>query len=478
MDEQVLQLLEKQSEILETLAKDRTKTPANPGNWTELHGVGSLFGSHSIEREVLTAHIRPFGLGAMLPKIPTVDEMPFFSTITGYTADTGDEATNPCDDNPYAFMKGCDLTAQYGRVARDTKTIEINEVMNRKNRGDFTDLVLMGKVLGEDTGFNIGGLNDAQILNLVTKSEMVTAGVSLERKLADNLWNGSPANNTAGGGYKEFPGLSNQVATAQVDAHTNTACAALDSDVKDFTYNDVCGSGKDIVEYVTMLEAYIQFNADRMGLAPLTGVFVMRPELWYVLSSCWPCRSMSNSCTVIDTGNIDVVPNLDAVSMSMLRDQMRQGMFIDVNGRRYGVVVDTGITEATNITNANVPVGSYASSIFFIPLAIGSGFPVTYIEHKNYAAAQPDISLLRGTQDFWTDDGKYFWAIEQTKWCYKLSVKTEQRVVLRTPQLAGRIDNVLYTPLQHFRSPDPDSPYFADGGVSLRSDESVYSVWL
>lgn len=470
-----------QTALLEKMA---TKTPATSGTAGELHGVGSIFGSHSIERDVITAHIRPFGFASRLPKIPTVFAQPFFASITGFTGDTGDEAATPCEDNPYNFMKGCDLTAQFGRVARDTKTIEINDVMLRKNRGDFTDLILQGKIQGE-SGFVPANMSDAGILNIMTKAEMIGACVSLERKLCDHLWNGSPANNNAGGGYAEFPGLSNQIATGQVDAHTNAACGALDSDVKDFQYCDVCGDvnpitgfSKDIVEYLSMLEAYLYFNADRMGHLPWTAAIVMRPELWYVLSACWPCLSNSSGCGVIDTALIDVAPNLDAHAMQLLRNDMRNGMFIDINGRRYPVVTDTCITEKTNIDGEGwVGLGQYASSIFFVPLTIGGGFPVTYIEHLDYRAASTDTALLRGTEEFWTDDGKYFWAIEHTKWCYKLSVKSQQRVVLRTPQLAGRIDNVLYTPLQHFRESDPDSPYWADGGVSQRGDETTYAVW-
>ena len=485
MDEKILESfainMKRTNDILERM--EQKATPASSGTAVELHGDGSLFGSHSIERDVITAHIRPTGLAPRLPKIPTVFVNPFFAAITGFTGDTGSEPAEPCSDAPYNFMKACDLTAQFGRVHRDTKTIEINDVMLRKNRGDFTDLRLMGALLGE-SGFTPADMTEADILNLVTKAEMVGAVISLERQLAGHMWSGSPANNNVGGGYKEFPGLENQIATGQVDAHDNVACGALDSDVKDFLFAGVCGAAaagtgftKDIVEYVEMVEAFLFFNADRMGLAPLTSALVMPAELWYVLSDCWPCRSMSSGCGVTDTTAIDVVPNMDSVAMHLLRNDMRQGMWIMINGRTYPVVLDTAITELTNITNANLGVGQYSSSIFFVPLTIQGGFPVTYIEHVDYRAASSDTALLRGTEEFWTDDGKYFWAIEHIKWCYKLSVKSEQRVVLRTPQLAGRIDNIMYEPLQHFRSPDPDSPYWADGGVSMRSDESTFAVW-
>jgi len=59
-----------------------------------------------------------------------------------------------------------------------------------------------------------------------------------------------------------------------------------------------------------------------------------------------------------------------------------------------------------------------------------------------------------------------------------LGMKTEQRVILRTPQLAGRIDYVMYEPTQHLRSPYADSDYFQDGGISTRpASRSSYAVW-
>lgn len=454
-----------------------TKTPASSGNAVELHGVGSLFGSHSIERDVLTAHIRPFGLGSRLPVFPTVYEQPFFAAITGFTADVGAEPTAPCDDAPVTYMKACDLTAQFGRLQRDTKTIEINDVILRKNRGDFTDLVLHGSLLGE-TGFVPGGMTDEQVLNLTTKAEMIAAGVSLERKLGQQLWRGSPFNNV--GAYKEFPGLANQIATGQRDAHSGTLCPALDSDVKLFGWQNVesRNSLRDIVDYLSAMEFYLHNNAERMGLLPATWVIAMRPELWFVLSGMWPCAYNTNRCGVAPeaSGLTAAQPSVDAFAMRQLVDDMRQGMYIDINGRRYPVVADDGILEHTNATNANVPAGCYASSIYFVPLTAG-GLTLTYLEHVDYRMATADIALLRGTENFWSDDGRYFWAIEHQKWCYKLSVKTEQRVVLRAPQLAGRIDQILYCPQQHLRSSDPASPYFLDGGVSMRPDETTYHVW-
>ena len=89
LEKQLVAILEKNSEILEKMNEEKAAAAASTG--FELHGVGSIFGSHSIERDVMSAHIRPFGLGQRLVKIPTVFQQPFFSTLTGFTATTGSE---------------------------------------------------------------------------------------------------------------------------------------------------------------------------------------------------------------------------------------------------------------------------------------------------------------------------------------------------------------------------------------------------
>jgi hypothetical protein len=205
----------------------------------------------------------------------------------------------------------------------------------------------------------------------------------------------------------------------------------------------------------------------------------MRPGLWHELSACWPCRYNTYRCSAIDTGALDAIPSIDAAAMTQVRDSMRAGSYIDIEGVRYPVIMDTGIFEHNSTNNANLDPGEYASSIYAIPLTIQSGFPVTYMEYTDFRQAQADVNLLRGTQSFfWTDQGFYSWAYEETKWCYKLALKVEPRVVLRATHLAGRIDAIKYTPLQKERDRDPSGSYFKDGGVSLRGGLTApYAVW-
>ncbi len=471
---ELLSALKEQTAALSGLAMgQKHDTAATSGNYTQLHGRLGIFSGPGLERDVISAHIRPMGIANQLPLLPSTTEDPRFGTLTGYGATSGAEAVNPCDVAPTGYVKGCNLTARFGRVMRDTRTIELDKVIMTRNRGDFTDLVLKGRVLG------LSGLNptmsEQDMLNIVTKSEMVIAAVNMERTLMNHVWNGNPANNTAGGGYAEFPGLSRQIATGQVDADTNTACPALDSDVKSFGYSLVDGTARDIVEYLSMLEYQLTNNAERMGLTPATWAVVMRPQLWMELSGVWPCMYNTSTC-ITQSGATAAV---DATDLTAQRDAMRNNKTIVINGNTYPVITDDGITELTPADNANILPGQYASSIFFLPLTITGGWPVTYREYVDYKQTGTDAALAGGKlMTFWSDGGVYLHVVSQTRFCYVITTKTEQRIILRTPQLAGRIDAVRIQPLQHLRSFNPsDTAYFADGGVSARSAAAVYAVW-
>lgn len=459
--------VEGQNAVLKEVG-DQLKTASATMTANKLHGINGLFSTPGLERDVITAHVRPQGIASVLPVVPSNVEDPRFPSLTGITAPVGSQPALPCNDAPTAFIKGCNLTARFGILRFDTNNIDIAQTFRRTNRGEMTDLMLRGRLLGM-TNLVPSSLNEGDVLNILTMSEMVTAGILAERELNNQTWQGVVT--TTG----NFPGLDVQIATGQKDADSGVACPALDSDIKDFGYDLVGGSGRDIVEYLSMLVFYLERNASTMGLDPVQFAIVMRPELWQELTAVWPIVYNTNRVASLQSARGTVM--IDGRQNIMDRDAMRQGLYIDINGKRYDVILDTGIFEYNNINNGNVPVANYASSIYVVPLTITGGWPVLYREYLDYNMGSSNSNLLNNTQTFWTDGGIYTWAIEQMKWCYKLSLRTEQRVVLRTPQLAGKLQHVRYSPLQHLRSDDPSSSYFADGGVSIRGYTRGQSVW-
>jgi len=436
------------------------------------YGPNGIFGLCGTDQQVISAHVTPRGLDPFLMVKPTVEVNPLFANFTGIQADGDDEPSTGCTNCPGGLMKSCYTTATTGRICRESQTIEINDVMKRTNRGQFDDLVLLGDMLGPSNFQAVPESTD--VLQTATEAQMAVVGVLHQRALAKMLWQGNPANNV-GTGYMEFPGLDMLINTGKVDAQTGVACPSMDSDVKNFNYNMVDSNAVDIVLYLSWLEYYCYHNADRMGLAPARWVVCMRPELWEELSAIWPCRYLTNRCTT-STGTNPMVINDDV--NAKYRDAMREGMFIDINGRRYDVVVDDGIYESNSTNDANLNPGQFASDIYFVPLTILNRVPVTYWEHIDFRAATGDNAFLRGNNLWWwSDDGRFFWVVEQQSYCFLLRAKVEPRLVLRAPHLAGRLQNVAYEPLQHLRSPFDDDAYFVDGGRYSRSAQSWYSEW-
>lgn len=435
---------------------------------------GGLFDVPGLENEVISTHVTPMGLGAALPAFASDLEDPLFPFITGWQASNGAQAVYPCEDAPRTFMKGGNLTAQFGRISYMTNTIEVDKIL-RRSRSSSSDLMLIGGMLGNDT-FAAGNFPDNP-LNSVVRQEMVGVGVQFERSLASMLWQGAIANNTAGGGYMEFPGLDSQIVTGQVDATTNTAMPAADSLVMNFAYNYVDGTVLDIVEYLSNMERYMNHLASRTRLAPVTWALVMRPEMWEYLSAVWPCRYNTNRCSDIG-GNQVVVMNDDG--NIRMRDAMRQGNYIDINGRRYRVIEDDGIYEQNNANDGNVPAGSYASTIYWLPLNLRGNMPATFWQYIDYTQVNMELAPMgqgRQHMGFWSDGGKFLWTTDYVKWCLDMQAKIEPRVVLRTPQLAAKLQNVMYSPIVHNRDWDPDSPYWVNGGVSIRPESTTYAAW-
>ena len=435
---------------------------------------GGLFDVPGLENEVISTHVTPMGIGSVLPAYPSDTDDPRFPFITGWQASSGAQSVYPCEDAPKTYMKGGNLTAQFGRVSFMTNTIEVDKILHR-SRSSSSNLNLIGSMLGNDT--LAGGAFPTNPLSGVVAAEMVGVGVQFERALATMAWTGALANNTAGGGYMEFPGLDSQIVTGHVDADTNTAMPAADSVVMNFNYNYVDGTVLDIVEYLSGMEYHMTHLATRTRVAPVTWVIVMRPEMWQYLTMVWPCRYNTNRCSTSAGSNVTIMNDDANIRM---RDAMRQGMYIDINGRRYRVIEDDGIYEQNNTNDANVPAGSFASTIYWVPLNLRGSMPATFWQYIDYTQVNMELAPMgqgRQAMGFWSDSGRFLWTTDYVKWCLDMQAKIEPRLVLRTPHLAAKLQNVMYTPLIHNRDWNPDSPYWKDGGVSFRTPTSSYAVW-
>lgn len=233
-------------------------------------------------------------------------------------------------------------------------------------------------------------------------------------------------------------------------------------------------SGRDIVQYIEMCDAYATYNARRQGLGMPEYEIAMRPEMLYSISQVIPVQKYQQVIAVVNA----VTNGRASVNMNDMyneRNDIRSKKMIPVNGRMIPVVEDDTIAETSSIVSG---VPTYASTIYGIPLTVLGGYPVTFWEYFNHGneSAQVIQNLANGLT--WTTDGGLFrWFADFARGCLKLNAKFTPRLRLRTPQIAWRIDNVACQPLQHFQSWDPNSAYYVNGGVTSGDNPKYYSSW-
>lgn len=452
----------------------KTQTVGNPiGPY--IHGPGGLFGIRGLERDVISTHTQFTGsLGEMLPFQGSIDMNPLFPYITGYLRSDQKEKNAVCDNPPEAnHFKTCIQTTQFGRKEFKTRQAEINAIGQRINRGEFMDLRVvnsplvpaMAGLIGNIYGNGLGSQN--QILaGREMVARLVEIVVAFQRWFCPQIFTGNPANNSAGGGYKEFMGLDLLIGTNKVDAETGTTCPSLYSDIKDFGYRQVSSNADpNIVRTITTMMRILNRKAEQQGMAPADIRIAMREPLFYELTRFWPCQYNTDGCNVGQTDNREV----SSSELVRFRDELRNGKYLLVDGRKVPVILDDCIMEENRADNAAIPIGGFASDIYFVPFSImGGNYRTLYLEHRDYRndvlPAASDIHAL--PTFFWSDNGVALWSLKAPdNWCIEAICKIEPRLILRTPQLAGRLQNVVYVPLQHTDDPLPSQDYHVNGGV-------------
>lgn len=446
----------------------KTATGASSGPY--LHGPGGIFGVRGLTQDVISTHTQITGsLGEIIPIRESNETYPLFPYITGFIRSDTQEKNGICDDPEEAGqMKTCLQTTVWGRKEFKTRELEVNNIGRVTNRGEFTDLRVQNSPLVNSMGGllqNFFGLSDQSAIlgGQEIVSRLVEVAVAYQRWFCPIVYTGNPANSKAGGGYKEPMGLDMLIGTNKIDAQTGVACPSLYSDVKSFGYKNIDSTtDPDIYRTLSTMMYILERRAVQTNLAPVEFAIVMRGQLFWELTRFWPIKYNTEMGYLSQAGLDNVF--LDSIRM---RDAMRDGSYLLVNSKKYRVVLDDCIPEENRADNGAIAISGFASDIYIVPLtARGGTMQTLYWEYFNYSTnVLPQMDRLPTW--FWSDSGVFLWTMGAPKlWCMDLSSKTEPRLILPTPQLAGRLTDVQYVPLQHTNDPLPSQDYHVNGGVS------------
>lgn len=441
------------------------------------HGPGGNLSFPGVDPVVFHTVIGARSMLGQIPTTPSTFTHPYFMTVTGVEGTTGSEKTTVCADAPVAgLMKTCMTVGIFGRYERATQQLEINRLGQQNNRGDPMDLRMVGSPIDASGLFSSGNASPTAPSDLLTNEiarKFWERNVAFHRLLSVQLWQGNPDNNQSSGAYKEMTSFNILVNTGYVDAENGAACAAMDSYVSNFNNAriDLAGGGTSIVNAVTNMYYQVKDRATRMGVMPVRWVFAMRPQLFYELTSIWPCSYLTYRCQV--AGNERV--NVDAQDQVRFRDEMRAGAYLLIDGERVEVILDDGIDERNGNESSAFPKGCFSTDIYLIPMSVVGGQAVTFMEYFQYSNAAINEALAN--MALARVEGAFLTWPRQTNQCIQWQSKIEPRLILRTPWLAARLNNVVYCPVQHTRDAFPADPYFTDGGRTSRAGPSPNTIW-
>lgn len=302
--------------------------------------------------------------------------------------------------------------------------------------------------------------------NSQLRLELFKIGVDLERTMEEVTQAGQAGtDNSRTGWFAEFAGLESQITTGLTDAATGIAAPAADSTVvafnADITGTNADGSSRNF--YATLRDTLIgrTIDARKVGMTGTTFGIVGRPELLHRLVEV--CALQAPIYAGIGAGAGDPVGrNADMIERA--RVEMLNGGFVTIDGVRYPTIPSEG-QDLEGIAN-----NTYRNDLFIVPMS-WQGRPLTRIEYfpMDNANAAEFASAFGNSSIGTLNNGMFLTGRRDTGLCIEYHFQARFRLILETPFLAARIDNIEYSWYLNTREAKPGGSLYVDGGVTYRS---------
>jgi hypothetical protein len=423
----------------------------------QLHGPGGLLATPGLSKQIVNAMIMPRGLAGRLPVRPSVETNEIFGILTGLTASTGTEPTGACAEWPLVGQfKLCRQQHPFGQQGRESQVLNVKYAGQIVNRGEFTDNVLFGS---PDMQGNTppGPINWQKALQTEYEKKLAELYTGYFRDYARYIYTGNPQTTAGSAGWQQYRGLDLLVSTGKRDAVTGVLCPAADSIVIDLNGTNATSSGSTIYNILANVVTNLERLAEQLGFE-VKWAFTMRYGAFWTLTSIWPCVYATVGCAVNT-----VIRSSSAEEMTKMRDDMRQGRYLLIEGKRYEVIIDD--TKVEEVAAGGV-VGTYESDIHFVPLT-ANGEPTLFWEYFPFnEQAIAAASAMAPTGYFSVLQNGRFLQVRQspTHTCVQVEIIERPRLILMTPFLAAKFTNMRYTISVHERDAMTDEAYFVNGG--------------
>jgi hypothetical protein len=453
--------------ILKEFAEKNTPastTPTAPTLHGPFHGNTAQFGIFSnagVRPSRWSTLARPWSFASII----SLEKSRFWTekleVMTGVTEAAGSNASGFCGDPPTVGQgKICKQNFNWGKYYVKTDLNVMPYIGSYKDRADVpAEIINAGPVANPfvpDVMYRLMP-SDSQL-----RYELWRIGVEFERGLDVSLILG---NNTTAigthGWFADFNGLDLQIKTGYTDADTGLACSAMDSIV--ITHSAAVGGtaadGRNITQELSDLFYGLRQRASKFMMPDTQWAIVIREELFRSLVEAYSCQYHLYKCS----GAQYEENNIDQTTTNNLRLEMLRGRYLLIDGVPVPVVFSEGITQTTPSSN------TFQSDMYIVPVS-WRGTPLLRVEyHPMDSQPTTEFSNFQGDGVQTLNNGLWMVGNRNTGLCKEYHFALMMRMILETPFLAGRIDDINYTFSAEIRNALPGASFYHDGGATYRS---------
>lgn len=453
-------------------ASTTLSAPALQGPFQGNSNQYGIFSSPGVRPERFSTIMRPLSIARMLigdgalMRSEYVNEI--LEVMTGVTAFSGTNATGFCGNPPTAGQaKVSQQVYQFGSWSMKTNLNAIPLIGQLRNRADVP-----GRIL------NAGPESNPLIPDIMyqltdTRSqlqyELFLLGVELERSLEKVLIGGNSSlasTSTNSGWIQEFNGLDAQIKTGYTDFPTGKLSPALDSIVENWGNQLVGGTqtstGRNIVQLIADTYFGLLQKAAKVGMEGFEMAIVMRSEFFRALTDVYACSYATARCVNTNAGQPQMV---DQQVVNDLRLEMLNGQYLLIEGVKVPVVFSSGM--AFN----QVAATQYVTGFYFVPIN-WAGRPLIRLEYfpMDNQYANEYASFLNAERYRVLNNGLFLVGYRSNGLCDEYIFASKMRMILETPFLAARVDNINFSYVVQSGSAYPgETSLYANGGVTYRT---------
>lgn len=441
--------------------------PALQGPFQGNSNQYGIFSAPGVRPQRFAAIERPFSFLDAVTMVRSEYTQQILEIVTAQLASSGTNATGFCGNPPtVGGLATCAQAYTWGDYYVKTNLEALPLIGQLRSRADVPGQIL-----------NQGPQNNPLIPDIMfqmtdTRSalayELFRIGVDLGRTMEKVaiLGTATTQNSTYIGWTTQFAGLDGQIKTGYTDALApgNPTCPAVDSTVMTFNADIAgtgVGTGVEIVRSLTSLYRGLKTKAMRVGMPETRHVIVMRMELFQPLTEYWACNYSTYACAGTTSA-----PNMrDGMRIQELRIGMWQGQYLLIDGTQVPVVFSDGLPW-DGVSN-----NKWNSDIYIVPIS-WNGVPLLTLEYfpldNPYTTEFAGFAGSNLTRTI--NNGMYLVGNRNTGLCFEYHFAARFRLILQTPFLAGRLNDVQATYLDNSGNAYPTGEsLFAGGGSTFRS---------